>query len=220
MFRPIATTVFLATFAVLVVHWIACACRAECHRSPGGILKRLVHLFTLIFLEQRLSLVGALRKLVYLLALLCFVVLAVTGFYPLLVLDRHIYGYFVMVHATFAPVFAVCLAILAVMSAGSNRFNKLDLPFLQRILRRVTRLRIPLADIPAASYLLGEKITFWLVIFLALPLILSIILSMFRLFGTDWQEFLLAAHRYTAVAFAAVAIVHTYLIIRTQMKQQ
>jgi hypothetical protein len=178
-----------------------------------------VHLFTLIFLEQKLSLVGILRKLVYLLALLCFVVLAFTGFYPLLVLNKHISGYFVMVHATFAPVFAVCLAVLAVMSAGSSKLNKADFPLLQRILRRVARLKIALEEVPSRSHLLAQKIAFWLIIFLALPLILSIVLSMFRFFGTGWQEFLLAAHRWTALTFAVVVIIHTYLIVRAQIRQ-
>lgn len=219
MFRPVAITAFLATFVVLILYCIISPCGAECRWTPKGILKRLVHLFTLIFLEQKLSLVGVLRKLVYLLALLCFIVLAVTGFYPLLVLNEHISGYFIMVHATFAPVFAVCLAIIAVMSAGHNRLNKADFPLLQRILRKVTRMKIALDEVPPRSYLLAQKITFWLVVFLSLPLILSIILSMFRFFGTDWQEFLLAAHRWIALVFAVVVIIHTYLIVRAQMKQ-
>jgi hypothetical protein len=42
---------------------------------------------------------------------------------------------------------------------------------------------------------------------------------MFPLFGTDGQEFLLNLHRYSALLLALVAIVHTYLIIRTQMEQ-
>jgi hypothetical protein len=219
MFRLTATITFLATFAVLLLYCIVSPCSSECRWTPKGIFKRLVHLFTLIFLEQKLSLVGILRKLVYLLALLCFVVLAFTGFYPLLVLNKHISGYFVMVHATFAPVFAVCLAVLAVMSAGSSKLNKADFPLLQRILRRVARLKIALEEVPSRSHLLAQKIAFWLIIFLALPLILSIVLSMFRFFGTGWQEFLLAAHRWTALTFAVVVIIHTYLIVRAQIRQ-
>jgi hypothetical protein len=60
--------------------------------------------------------------------------------------------------------------------------------------------------------------TFWLLIFLALPLILSIVLSMFPLFGTHHQEILLALHGYVALVFTIVAIVHIYLVIQTKMK--
>ena len=84
---------------------------------------------------KELSLVVVLRSLVYLLALFCFVVLAVTGFYPLLVLGEHISGYLVMIHATFAPVFAICLAVLAVMWASRCRFTYADWPWLKNLVK-------------------------------------------------------------------------------------
>jgi len=182
-------------------------------------LKKSVHLFTLLFIEQKLSLMGALRKLVYLLALLCFVVLAVTGFYPTIILGEHISGYLVMVHATFAPIFAICLAVLALMWARNCRFAHNDWPWFQRIVQRVTLVKIDAEEVQSESSGIGQKITFWLIIFLALPLILSIILSMYPLFGTHWQELLLNIHRYTALVFALVSIVHIYLEIRTKMQE-
>ncbi|MHC4586165.1 MAG: cytochrome b/b6 domain-containing protein [Planctomycetota bacterium] len=164
---------------------------------------------------KKRSLIGVLRMLVYLLALLCFVVLVVTGFYPLLILGRHISGYPVMVHATFAPVFAVCLAVLAVMWARCCRFTSGDWPWFERIVRRITLVNNPGDETPCKSSGLGQKIAFWLITFLALPLILSIVLSMLPFVGTHWQELFLSVHRYTALVFSMVAIVHTYFIIRT-----
>jgi cytochrome b subunit of formate dehydrogenase len=181
------------------------------------ISRRLVYLLTLLFVEQKLNLVGTLRKLVYLLALLCFVVLAVTGFYPLLALDKHIFGYLVMIHATFAPVFAICLAVLAVTWVRNCRFTRGDWPWFERIVQRITLVNSPGDEATCKSSCLGQKIAFWLIISLALPLILSIVLSMFPLFGTHWQELLLSMHRYTALVFTLVAIVHTYLLIRIKM---
>lgn len=168
--------------------------------------------------KKKLSPVGILRILVYLLALLCFVVLAVTGFYPTLVLGEHISGYLVMVHATFAPIFAVCLAVLAVMWASRCRFAYSDWPWFQRIIQRLTLVKSIDEETPSKSPGLGQKVAFWLIIFLALPLILSIVLSMFPLLGTHWQELLLGMHRYTALVFALVGIVHIYLVIRTKMQ--
>ena len=182
-------------------------------------MRKLIQLFTLLLVEQKLSPVGVLRKLVYLLALLCFVVLAVTGFYPTVILGEHISGYLLMVHATFAPVFAICLAILAVMWARNCRFNRSDWPWFQRIVQRVTLVKSAGEEAHRESSGLGQKITFWLIIFLALPLGLSIILSMFALFGTYWQELLLGIHRYTALVFALMVIVHTYLFVRAKTKQ-
>jgi cytochrome b subunit of formate dehydrogenase len=168
----------------------------------------------MLLLEQKLGTVGVLRKLVYLLALLCFLVLVVTSFYPVLILKEPIHGYWLMLHATFAPVFAACLAILAGLWADNCRFDKNYWPWLQRILGRKA---VNKADVKKGELL--RKVCFWLIMLLALPVILSIVLSMFPLFGTKGQEFLLDTHRYCALLLALVAIVYTYLIIRTQMEQ-
>jgi len=165
------------------------------------------------------SLVVNLRMLVYLLALVCFVVLALTGFYPVLVLGEHISGYLVMLHATFAPVFAICLAVLAVMWAGNCRFTAGDWPWFERLVQRITAAKSAGKTTQGKSSAFGQKITFWLIIFLALPLALSIVLSMFPLFGTHWQELLLGLHRYTAYVFSVVVILHTFLLIQTTAKK-
>jgi len=216
MYQTISITALLITFAGIVLHCIIFPSGKKRQWNP---LKKLVHLLTLILIEQKLSPVGVLRKLVYLLALLSFVVLAVTGFYPTLVLGEHISGYPLMIHATFAPIFAICLAVLAVMWAGRCRFTYSDWPWFKRIVQRVTLTKNASEEAHCESSGLLQKITFWLIIFLALPLILSIVSSMFPIFGTHWQELLLDIHRYTALLFALVGIVHIYLAIRTKMKQ-
>jgi cytochrome b subunit of formate dehydrogenase len=155
--------------------------------------------------------------LVYLVALFSFVVLALTGFYPVLILGRHISGYLVMIHATFAPVFAVCLAVLAVLWARQCRFTPGDWPGFERLVRRLTSAQGNGA--PSQRSCLGQKVTFWLIIFLALPLGLSILLSMYPLVGTHWQELLLSLHRYTAYVFSLVVIVHTTLLLRMRAKK-
>jgi cytochrome b subunit of formate dehydrogenase len=170
--------------------------------------------------KQTRSLVDYLRILVYLVALFSFVVLAVTGFYPVLVLGEHITGYLVMVHATFAPVFAACLAILAVMWARPCRFTSGDWPWFERLVRRVTRAGgTDEAEIQRSNACLGQKVTFWLIIFLALPLGLSILLSMYPLLGTYWQELLLILHRYTAYVFALIVIAHTVFLLLMKTKR-
>lgn len=237
MFRTLSIIGFIVCFVCLAACCIVSPCKG-CGFRPGQILRRLIRLFTLIFVEQRLSLVGVLRKLVYLLALLCFVVLAVTGFVPRLFLNETISGYWLMLHATFAPIFAVCLAVLTVMWASHCRFTGSDWPWLQRLIRRVTLPKTPEGKSvcpveslqaerqPGCGRLrpdecsnLGQKITFWLIVVLALPLILSIISSMFPFFGTHWQELLLDTHRYSALLLALAVIVHTYLTIRVQMNK-
>ncbi len=213
MFQTISILALLATIIGIIVHWIAFPVGSE-----GGV-NGAVHVFSLLLIEQRSSLLGALKKLCYLVALVCFLVLAFTGFYPLLVHGEHISGYAMMIHATFAPIFALCLAILGLTWAGRYRFEKGDCPCLQRLLRRVTRLRLAEPSQRCNCTLAAQKTAFWAVVTLSLPLILSILLSMFHLFGTHWQEILLATHRWTAVAFAVAAIFLTYLTVRLRMAE-
>ena len=168
--------------------------------------------------KQKLNLMSALRVLVYAVALLCVIVQAITGFIPVLK-GEHISGYPVMIHATFAPVLAVCLAVLAVLWAGRCRFTQGDWPWFERLVRLVTAAETPAGQAPCKCSALAQKVTFWLIVFLALPLILSIILSMFPLFGTHGQETLLALHRNTAIVFALVAVVHTFTLILSRSKK-
>jgi len=215
MFQTVAIVVFLVTFIGIAVHWVLTPAGGP--RCPGT---GAIHVFSLLLIEQRASLLGALKKLCYLLAMVCFLVLAITGFWPTLVRGEHISGFLMYIHATFAPIFALCLAILALTWAGSNRFVASDCPWLQRLLRRVTRLRLPADDRPWRCSLAIYKLAFWAILFLALPLILSIVVSMFHLLGTDWQHLTLALHRWTSLVFAVAVIIHTYLAIRLRMTSQ
>lgn len=220
MFRIISIVAFLVTFLGIASHCIFSRQKLDDlfgGKRPLRILDGLrvpVFLLTLLFLEQRLSLLGRLKRLIYLLALLCFVVLAVTGFYSVLVLGEHLSGYLLMIHATAAPVFAACLAVLALLWAHGCRFNKADWQCLRSLIPRQANEKAL-----SEGSELGQKIAFWLILLLALPLILSIVLGMFPLFGTAGQHFLLSTHRYSALLFALAAIVHIYLIILAKMKK-
>ncbi len=162
------------------------------------------------------SIIGLLKKLAYLLALICFVVLLITGFGPWLILGRSLSGYWAMAHVTFAPVFALCIAVLAVMEAHNQRFDKGDRQLVAHLVRAGTTDE----EFVGSSSIIVMKICFWLILIVALPLFLSIVLSMFPLFGIRGQKFLLQLHLYSALLLALAAIVHTFLVIRTQMRKQ
>lgn len=218
MFRIIAIIGFASTVGGIGLHCIALPVYRGWRWNGEDVVKRLIHLVTLLFVEQKLNPAGVLRKLVYLLGLLSFVVLALTGFVPLLILNKHISGYLMMVHATFAPVFAVCLAALAVMWSRRCCFESDDWSVTLRIVERVTLAKQSEKEVSTGVAQIAQKATFWLLIMLSLPLILSVLLSMFPLFGTVHQEVLLGLHRCIALVFALLAITHTYVLVRTQMK--
>jgi hypothetical protein len=215
MFQTVANIALVMTFLGVAAHWVLVPTG-----GPRNVVQGGVHVFSLLLIEQRSSLLGALKKLAYLVSLVCFVVLVITGFWPVLVRGEHISGYLMMIHATFAPVFALCLAILAVTWAGGHRFTAEDCPWVQRLLRRTTRLRVPVDEKPCRCSVVGYKATFWVLMFLTLPLILSIVISMFHILGTSWQYFTMAVHRWTGLAFVIVAILHTYLAIRVRTGHQ
>lgn len=200
MFRTASITCFIVVLVGVAIH-----CLASRPKLAALCSKKA---------RQKLSLVGVLRKLAYLLALACFAVLLVTGFATRLVFARPISGYWSMLHVTAAPVFTVCAAVLAVMWAHNCRLDKNYWPWLQRILQRKTA-----NETAPEKHELTQKICFWLIILLVLPLALSVVVCMFPLFGTHWQEFFASVHRYCALLFALLVIIHTYLTILTQAKK-
>ncbi|MHC4240638.1 MAG: hypothetical protein ACYSUC_12980, partial [Planctomycetota bacterium] len=113
MFRTVSIVVFLITIGAVGLHYLIAWLRSPKKGGAACIARGLVYLLTLLFLPQQLTLLGKFKKLLYLLAMLCVVVLAVTGFYPVLILGEHISGYLLMIHVTAGGVFAACLVLLA-----------------------------------------------------------------------------------------------------------
>ena len=220
MFRTIASTGFIVVFAGIACHLLVSLPKRDGLFGKDrrckilDILRIPVYLLTLFLPEQKLNLIDILRKLLYLLAMLCLVILTINGFYSSLVSAEPISGFRLILQTTAGGAFTVCLAILAVMWAHNCRLDKNYWPWLTNLLRHQS------ANTAAPEkYELGQKICFWLIVMLALPLILSIVLSMFPLFGTEGQKCLLHLHRYSALLIALAAIVHTYLLIRIKMNK-
>ncbi|MFH1370539.1 MAG: cytochrome b/b6 domain-containing protein [Planctomycetota bacterium] len=220
MFHTVAITGFLAAFAAMALHFVISRPKLDDVFGKDRTLRildplrLLVFFITLLFVEQKWSLVGALRKLVFLLAMLCFVVLVVTGFVPVIFLGSSIHGWWLFIHAIAAGVFAACLAVLAVLWADKNRLDKNYWPWLNWILHRQ-----PKSTAPPEKYELKLRICFWLILVLSLPVILSAVLSMFPLFGTYWQEILLQLHRYSTLLLSLFAIAYLYLAAISEMEK-
>ena len=172
-----------------------------------------MHLFTLIFPEQKLSLPGKIRKLVFLVALLSFLVLFLTGFGPVL-FGGKLHGWLLMIHATFALVFIACAAIVVFLGAGQYAFNQGDADHLPKTCLPVKSSCCWLTDTG-----IGAKAGFWMLTVLILPVTLTMVLSMLPLFGTHGQELLFHWHRWCALVFAWIAIVELYMLIRMEVRK-
>jgi hypothetical protein len=144
-----------------------------------------------------------LRRLAYVCSAGLFAILAVTGFLPVVLLGDRLSGLLLIIHVTAAPLFAVSLAALALLWAHRLRFQEDDWHILLNPAKRAraTRDRWPSLAVKAA---------FWLVLLCSLPLMGSIILSLFPLFGTEGEEALARLHGYSALLMlpASIAVIH------------
>ncbi len=156
---------------------------------------------------ENLSTLAKLKRLACVLALGSLVVLFLTGFGGRLLLGEQIHGYTLMLHVGLAPVFVICAGAVGVAWGHRCRLNEDD----RRGLASLMCLKkTDLADTAD----LGWKLTFWLSMFLVVPVSLSMVLGMFPIFGTHGQETLHCLHQYTALALTLTVLIHLHLLIR------
>jgi hypothetical protein len=134
-----------------------------------------------------------LKKLVIVFGLLSFLTLAVTGFLPYFFFGGMVSGYWLIIHVTAGGFFSACAAGGAVLYAERNLFG--------------------FGGTTA-------KLCFWVVVVLSLLVILSVLLSMFKLFGTDWQKILLQTHLYGTIVLSLFVIAYLYLSATYKKEQE
>jgi len=129
------------------------------------------------------------KATLYIILFLSIFVLAVTGFWATIITGEPSTGYLLMLHCTAAVGFCFALPLSLIISAEKNRFI--------------------LGDFSPGLRLVGvSKICFWIVTAAAIPLILSMILSMFPLFGPVGQEFLYQLHRFCALLLVVTGLIY------------
>ena len=196
MFRWIFIIGFAVIIAGIVLHALLFSCRNKSQCLSGSIP------------EQKFRWLAMLKKLVFVVGLLSFIVLLITGFGPLL-LGGRLQGYWLMIHATFSPVFIGCAAVIGIMSAGQYRFNNKDAESIHRTWKPDRSQGCWATDSG-----IGAKVGFWLLLLMTLPLTLSMVLSMFPILGTDGQQLLFHIHRWCGLVFAWTAVIELYMLIR------
>jgi len=145
-----------------------------------------------------------LRRMAYGLSAAFLLLLGLTGFLPVLFLGEHVSGALLIIHVTAAPLFALCLTALAFLWAHRLRFDEDDWHIVLDAKRRKgttedRRIRLAL------------KAGFWLVLLFSLPLMGSIVLGMFPLFGTEGETALIEVHGYSALLILVASIVVMHL---------
>jgi hypothetical protein len=169
VFRPMMKMVVFAVSALIAVVLLLFGLKAlEQIACVTGTSLSVASLDVTGLLKKAATVVGAATTLI----------LALTGFAP-----GTIHGYGLMLHATCAPVFVLCVAYLAVAGAKANACKLEGMGLIRAI-------------------------SFWALAFLALPLALSVAVSMLPLFGTHMQHVLASVHTVTAWLFAMVLVVY------------
>jgi len=214
MFSTITITAFLIVIAVLCAHYLILGRSktppTEKTSLPVSIIRKAVLALALLLIEKDADFAGRIRKLLYLLTILVVITLTITGFVPRLLLGHSMTGYWMMIHTTAAGIFCVTIAILLVMWANKCRFERKDSPWLAQLFKPATAEQ--LEQIQEQKSEIAHKIAFWLIAVLSLVVILSAVLTMLPLFGTEIQRTLLTTHRYTTLATVLTMVVHTYLV--------
>jgi len=145
----------------------------------------------------------SLRSIIYLVTILAFLVMLITGFLPLLFTGSNLTGILLMIHVSVAPLISITFAMLVILFAHSNRFDGDD------IIISTEDEGTKKIVYKSSAYL---KINFWLISIFSLPAMVSIILSMFPLFGTEGQINLLEIHRYSVLIISILVIFHVGLL--------
>ncbi len=135
----------------------------------------------------------------YLTTIIFFSLMVLSAFLNVIFIGDDLTGLFLLVHVTVAPLFSIFLAITIILFAQSNTFNKNDFTVSIEGKNKLNKNGYP-------------KIIFWLIVFFSIPIMVSIILSMFPLFGTEGQIFLLNIHRYSTLIIFILFIFHIALV--------
>ena len=196
MFPTISWVSLSLVLVGIVVHWLV---SPRPRLAKGETAKSIC--------DGERSALAKLKCLACRLALGSLLVLFVSGFAERLLFGEPIHGYTLMLHVGLAPVFVVCLGFIVITWGQQCLLNEND----RKRMASLLRLNKPdTTDTPD----LGWKLTFWLAIFLAVPASLSMVLSMFPIFGTHGLETLLCLHQYSSLALTLAAMIHVYLVIR------
>ncbi|MFO7905712.1 MAG: hypothetical protein ACQESR_22505 [Planctomycetota bacterium] len=138
------------------------------------------------------------ERLVYLGALVSVAGLAFTSFYPILTLGtmRH---WWLFAHMFGAGVLVAVLPLIAINWAGPSCFGHPD------------SSEQPRAEAP--RFFRTTKVMFWLFLTSGFVVVLTTLLSMVPIFGTDGMHILLDIHRYSGLIAVVALAFHFYYVL-------
>ncbi|MEI6809987.1 MAG: hypothetical protein WCN95_14815 [bacterium] len=137
-----------------------------------------------------------LERLMALAMWVSFAVLATTGFAGASLRGHVLSGFWMLMHMSFAALFAGSLSILLIMRAEAYSFADV---------------------IQAGRFSRGQKICFWIIAACGAFLILCALGAMFPVLGTRWQHLAIKAHRYCALIALLAGIVYMCITMKRKV---
>jgi hypothetical protein len=139
------------------------------------------------------------------LTLLLFIFMLLSSFIPTAITGDKLSGIFLVIHITIAPLFSLALALMVLLFSHQMQFNKSDFDQFAKE-----------TSINRNDSLI--KIAFWSLSVLSVPLLFSIILILYPLFGTELQNFYITIHRITSLLFSIVVLAIIYFAVISKRK--
>ncbi len=145
------------------------------------------------------------EKLVYLGALVSVAMLGVTSFYTVLRFGG-MHGWWLFAHMFGAGALTGVLPLLALTWCGASRFG------------RLTQRQLEESYLPRFFWI--PRVMFWLFLLAGFVVLLTMLVSMLPLFGTEGMEILLDIHRYAGLLAVVTLFIHFYCVLlqRVQLR--
>lgn len=190
-FTTISALGLIVAAALSVLHLIVCRpwrfapAKSETKALRYGVIERLIHLGTTAG----------------------FLILVVTSFIPVLT-GEALEGWMLMIHVGASPLFFLSLLASLLVWGEDCCFGKADCEWLTKALRD------PMGD-PGVRPATGrfdplQKAYMWIAGVLCLVLMITVLVSMIRVFPAECQKSLLTIHRLCALALLMLTVLHTY----------
>lgn len=192
MFRIISLVVILGTVAVCLGHFILFGIRRAVERDASG---------------RRLYRFSFWERLVHLLTVASFLLLAVTGFMAALIYQERLGGWLWVYHLLGACVFSVAVVVTMLIWARDGCFASHDWEWVRKMGGYLQHG----AHVPAGRFNAGQKGYFWGVGVLGLASMVSGMLLAWPVLAPEYQSLVLLVHRYGALAFVFAGLGHLYL---------
>lgn len=154
-----------------------------------------------VFSQRSFSDRSLMRLWLYRLGFFSMLLLIVSGFAPVVFLGHHLSGFLLLVHLFAAPVFGLSAAFLALLWAQRQQLSADEL-FPKGKKRRSENMRLQF----------WQRLYFWAMLLCSIPLIFSILISMYPLLGTNGQAAMLDVHRYSSLIITLLAFGHLLVV--------